>query len=84
LYFYSAAVPYNQPASIETAVIGESTPHVHFKELPSKEPIVVGIYKFRDQTGQYKARNGSTFSTAVTQATSILIKALRIQNGFVL
>jgi curli production assembly/transport component CsgG len=55
LYFYSVAVPYNQPTSIETAVIGESTPHVHFKELPSKEPIVVGIYKFRDQTGQYKA-----------------------------
>jgi hypothetical protein len=47
-----------------------------------KEPIVVGLYKFRDQTGQYKAsENGNNFSTAVTQgATSILIKA-KIQNG---
>jgi curli production assembly/transport component CsgG len=47
-----------------------------------KEPIVVGLYKFRDQTGQ-SLRKWSNFSTAVTQgATSILIKALKIQNGF--
>ncbi len=45
---------------------------------PAVEPVVVAVYKFRDQTGQYKpSENGSSFSTAVTQgATSILIKAL--------
>jgi curli production assembly/transport component CsgG len=55
-----------------------STPTTLLKDLPKpKEPIVVGLYKFRDQTGQYKAsENGSNFSTAVTQgATSILIKS---------
>jgi curli production assembly/transport component CsgG len=43
---------------------------------------VVGIYKFRDQTGQYKASEWSTFSTAVTQGQLLLIKALKIQ-GFI-
>jgi curli production assembly/transport component CsgG len=47
---------FNQPTSIETAVMEKVLQHVHFKRASqSKEPIVVGIYKFRDQTGQYKA-----------------------------
>lgn len=78
---------YNQPTGIEKAIIGEITPATTLlRELPKpKEPIVVGIYKFRDQTGQYKAsENGSTFSTAVTQgATSILIKALEDSKWFI-
>ncbi len=59
------------------------------KELTSlpapKEKIVAAVYKFRDQTGQYKASStGSTFSTAVTQgATSILLKALEDSGWFV-
>ncbi|WP_339921622.1 CsgG/HfaB family protein [uncultured Flavobacterium sp.] len=85
--FLSCGAFYNQPTGVEKAVIGESTPATSLlKELPkAKEPIVVGIYKFRDQTGQYKAsENGSTFSTAVTQgATSILIKALEDSKWFV-
>jgi curli production assembly/transport component CsgG len=63
-----------------------STPATTLKDLPKpKEPIVVGLYKFRDQTGQYKAsENGSNFSTAVTQgATSILIKTLEDSKWFV-
>ena len=46
---------------------------------PPKEPIVLVVYKFRDQTGQYKPGTGTTgWSTAVTQgATSMLIKALQ-------
>lgn len=47
--------------------------------LPPKEKIIVAVYKFRDQTGQYKqsASNAVNYSTAVTQgATSMLIKAL--------
>jgi curli production assembly/transport component CsgG len=48
-------VLYNQPTSVEKAD-RRSTRHILLKELPkAKEPIVVGIYKFRDQTGQYKA-----------------------------
>lgn len=78
---------YNQPTGIEKAIIGESTSATSsLKSLPiPKEPIVVGIYKFRDQTGQYKAsESGSTFSTAVTQgATAILIKALEDSKWFV-
>lgn len=78
---------YNQPLGVERAILGESTPATSLlKNLPkAKDPIVVGIYKFRDQTGQYKASEvGSTFSTAVTQgATSILIKALEDSKWFV-
>lgn len=78
---------YNQPTKQQDANIGESTPSTSsLKQLPSpKEPVVVGIYKFRDQTGQYKASEvGSTFSTAVTQgATSILIKALEDSGWFI-
>jgi curli production assembly/transport component CsgG len=51
----------------------------HWRQLPApQERTVVAVYKFRDQTGQYKPQtNGSSFSTAVTQgATSILIRAL--------
>jgi curli production assembly/transport component CsgG len=85
--FFSCGAYYNQPTGIEKAVIGESTPATTLlKELPKpKEPIVVGLYKFRDQTGQYKAsETGSNFSTAVTQgATSILIKALEDSKWFV-
>lgn len=46
---------------------------------PPVEPIIVGLYKFRDQTGQYKPGTGTTgWSTAVTQGgTSMLIKALQ-------
>ena len=44
---------------------------------PPNEPIIVAIYKYRDQTGQYKTSDNSTsYSTAVTQgATSMLIRA---------
>ncbi len=45
---------------------------------PPKKPIIVAIYKFRDQTGQYKSNDTITqYSTAVTQGgTSMLIRAL--------
>lgn len=53
--------------------------------LPAPEKKVpVAVYKFRDQTGQYKPPTTSTnFSTAVTQgATTILIKALEDSGWF--
>jgi curli production assembly/transport component CsgG len=83
----SCGAYFNQPNGVQKAVIGESTPATSLlKNLPKpQEPVVVGIYKFRDQTGQYKeAETGTTFSTAVTQgATSILIKALEDSKWFV-
>ncbi|WP_103071889.1 CsgG/HfaB family protein [Aquimarina sediminis] len=78
---------FNQPITIENARIGEDTEVTKtLRDFPLPvEPVVVGVYKFRDQTGQYKpTENGSTFSTAVTQgATTILIKALEDSKWFV-
>lgn len=78
---------FNQPVTEQNASIGENTPITKsLKNLPkAKDKIVVGVYKFRDQTGQYKpSENGSNFSTAVTQgSTSILIKALEDSNWFI-
>jgi curli biogenesis system outer membrane secretion channel CsgG len=83
----SCSAYFNQPTGVQKAVYGENTPATTalFKLPKPKEQIVVGVYKFKDQTGQYKAQElGSTFSTAVTQgATSILIKALEDSNWFV-
>ena len=69
------------------ARLGEvtSTTETLKKLPPPKEQIVVAVYKFRDQTGQYKpSDNGASWSTAVTQgATTILIKALEESKWFV-
>ncbi|UAM99141.1 hypothetical protein K8354_04780 [Polaribacter litorisediminis] len=82
----SCGAYFNQPYKTEKARLGEATNTIKkLKSLPLPEkPIVVGVYKFRDQTGQYKpSDNGSTFSTAVTQgATTILIKALEDSRWF--
>jgi len=50
-----------------------------------QEKIILAVYKFRDQTGQYKSGTpGTTFSTAVSQgATSMLIKALEDSKWFI-
>lgn len=52
---------------------------------PPEEQIIVAVYKFRDQSGQYKTSSSSTtFSTAVTQgATSMLTKALEDSGWFI-
>jgi curli production assembly/transport component CsgG len=79
-YFY-------QPFGKRDARLGPETQmKKELLELPApKEPIVVAVYKFRDQTGQYKASNvGASWSTAVTQgATNILIRALEESGWFV-
>jgi curli production assembly/transport component CsgG len=55
---------------------------LHLPEPKGK--IVVGVYGFRDQTGQYKPSPDSSFSTAVTQgAASMLVKALRDSSWFI-
>jgi curli production assembly/transport component CsgG len=83
--FTSCGTFFNQPFSTSKARIGENTSGKSMLTgiLPVKE-MVVGVYKFRDQTGQYKlVENGSTFSTAVTQGgTSILLKSLADSKWF--
>lgn len=51
---------------------------------PPQEKAVVAVYRFRDQTGQYKlAENMASWSTAVTQgSTSILMRALEESGWF--
>ncbi len=69
-----------QPLRSSEAVVGYNSQVAGaLKSLPPPEAkIVVGVYKFRDQTGQYKPGGAITqYSTAVTQgATSMLVKAL--------
>lgn len=83
----SCGAYFNQPIGIQKATFGENTAFTSsLVQLPKpKEQVVVGVYKFKDQTGQYKTtEQGSTFSTAVTQgATSILIKALGDSKWFI-
>lgn len=52
---------------------------------PPQNQVVAAVYRFRDQTGQYRRKEqGSTFSRAVTQgATSILVDALERSDWFV-
>lgn len=74
------------PIYSEQSTQGEVT-HLtsQIKSLPiPKEKFVVGVYKFRDQTGQYKAaENGASWSTAIPQGTTtILIKALEDSKWF--
>lgn len=71
----------------KTSHIGELTySEKKFRELPPpSEPIIVGVYKFRDQTGQYKeSETMANWSTAIPQGlTSILIKSLADSEWFV-
>ncbi len=77
---------FNQPIGPEDSKIGELTNKSNIlKNFPlPNEKVVVGVYNFKDQTGQYKSvENGSTFSTAVSQgATTILVKALEDSKWF--
>ncbi|TGE18629.1 CsgG/HfaB family protein [Hymenobacter elongatus] len=83
----AGCAPYfHQPFSAEKARLGaEVRANQELRGLPQpKERIVAAVYKFRDQTGQYKpSQNGSSFSTAITQGgTSILLRALEESRWF--
>lgn len=84
--FTGCGAYFNQPFSKQQARTGEITSNTNtLRELPKPaEPIVAGVYNFRDQTGQYKnIEMGSSFSTAITQGgTTILIKALEDSGWF--
>lgn len=82
----SCGAYFNQPTGPLEARTGELGSKTEIlRELPAPaEPVVVGVYNFKDQTGQYKAmENGSSFSTAVSQgATTMLIQALEESKWF--
>ena len=83
----SSCAPYfHQPLRPTQARLGaESGVYHQLKALPEpQEKIVVAVYKFRDQTGQYKPSEvGASWSTAVTQgATAILQRALEESGWF--
>ncbi|PKA99209.1 curli production assembly/transport component CsgG [Flavobacteriaceae bacterium MAR_2009_75] len=86
ILFSGCGAYFNQPVAPTSARIGETTSKTDIlKNLPlPDEPVVVGVYNFKDQTGQYKnVEAGSTFSTAVPQgATTMLIKALEDSKWF--
>ena len=87
LFMTGCAPLIHQPLTTKDARLGAETPVIeHFEKLPApKEKIVASVYKFRDQTGQYKpSETGANWSTAVTQgATSILLRALEESEWFV-
>ena len=76
-----------QPMKTSEARLGaHSGVYEDMQLLPEpKEPVVVAVYKFRDQTGQYKPSDiGANWSTAVTQgATSILLESLEESGWFI-
>lgn len=83
-----ACGPYmHQSLQPRRAVLGPESPAKKILlELPKpQEKIVTAVYKFRDQTGQYKPSDtGASWSTAVTQgATTILIRALEESGWFI-
>ena len=84
---FSGCAPYlNQPMQPTQARLGaESALFRQLRELPEpQEKMVAAVYKFRDQTGQYKPSEvGASWSTAVTQgATSILQRSLEASGWF--
>lgn len=86
MLIYSCSTVSKIPLITDKSTLGEVTHYTgELKSLPlPKEKIVVGVYKFRDQTGQYKAiENGASWSTAIPQGTTtILIKALEDSKWF--
>ncbi|TCN66773.1 curli production assembly/transport component CsgG [Acetobacteroides hydrogenigenes] len=88
LAFIASCANYtSQPYKPERARLGPETPMKKtLTQLPiPKEKVVAAVYKFRDQTGQYKmSESGGSWSTAVTQgATTILIRALEQSGWFI-
>ncbi|MBO0948589.1 CsgG/HfaB family protein [Fibrella forsythiae] len=82
----SCAPYFHQPTAPGKARLGEETAFTaDLRNLPpAREKIVAAVYKFRDQTGQYKqSETGTSFSTAISQGTTnILLKALEESNWF--
>lgn len=78
--FLASCAVVEQPVEASySAQLTPATPSTRdLVRLPSpRGKVVVAVYGFRDQTGQYKPSPDSSFSTSVTQgAASMLVKAL--------
>ncbi len=87
LFMTACGAYFHQPVAPKPATLGHETPAKKDLLLLPKpqEKIVAAVYKFRDQTGQYKpSSTGASWSTAVTQgATTILIRALEESGWFI-
>lgn len=87
LFLGSCHSAFFRPGRTEPARLGERTEvATDLDSLPEpKDPVLVAVYQFKDQTGQYKpVEGGSSFSTAVTQGgTNILLKVLQDCRWFV-
>jgi curli production assembly/transport component CsgG len=87
LFFSNCGTFFYHPLRTRDARQGETTALSSvIKDLPApKDPVIVAVYSFKDQTGQYKLQEGgSGFSTAVTQgASNILVKVLEDSKWFV-
>jgi len=83
----TACAPSMQPFYTESVRPGiESKVSPSLKKLPApNDKIVAAVYRFGDQTGQYKpSETVASWSTAVTQgSTTILIKAMENSGWFV-
>ncbi|MBB5214320.1 CsgG/HfaB family protein [Parapusillimonas granuli] len=81
----ACAAPH-KPVEVATpAHLTPATPSTRdlLKLPPPKGKVIVAVYGFRDQTGQYKPSPDSSFSTSVTQgAASMLVKALKDSGWF--
>lgn len=76
---------FHQPTTLQPARVGEESSITEILRTlpPPKEQLATAVYKFRDQTGQYRPAETSNFSTAVTQgATNILLKAMEDSKWF--
>jgi curli production assembly/transport component CsgG len=86
LFLSGCGAFFNQPYQPQDARVGEltATSQILRNLPPPSDNVIVGVYNFKDQTGQLKAvENGSSFSTAVPQgATTMLIKALEDSKWF--
>lgn len=83
----SGCAPYfNQPMKTSRASLGVPAPgNQDLVNLPQpQQKVVAAVYKFRDQTGQYKpSATGASWSTAITQGTTtILLKSLEESGWF--
>jgi curli production assembly/transport component CsgG len=87
LLWVPGCAPYfHQPTHTSAATLGVAAPgnSALLRLPPPQQRVVAAVYKFRDQTGQYKpSATGANWSTAVTQgATTILLKSLEDSGWF--
>ncbi|MCY7350567.1 MAG: curli production assembly protein CsgG [Cytophagaceae bacterium] len=86
LFLSGCSAYFHQPVRRAPARLGEETAiTAELRKLPlPKEKVFAAVYKFRDQTGQYKPSDaGFNYSTAITQgSTNILLKALEESGWF--